>query len=205
MKKEPAIKWTPLIIGLIPIFAIFLCVILFMLANYYYDHQKAQRIADLQKIAQQLGSTPQTELGQGAGCGNDEPWLLSATCFVSLAFTTTQSFAEFEHTADSLHLNRHSYSLVDPMGIFIDVNLVTRKTLTLDGEDFNSDWRKAQAKAQQIDADEWSLRDDQKRLTLVLFYDTSQLTARLEVDGTVVHGNVVYVRVDRGLIPIFFW
>ncbi|MEZ4679195.1 MAG: hypothetical protein R2932_33750 [Caldilineaceae bacterium] len=65
MKKKPAMRRTLLTIGLTPIFVIFLCAILFMMINFYFDYQKAQRIAYLQEVAQQLGSTPQTELGQG--------------------------------------------------------------------------------------------------------------------------------------------
>jgi hypothetical protein len=174
---------------------ILLVVLLFVGGGAYGTSHMEQATQDLASFAQELGYKPDAHLYHEITGSTTNLVTGSAYCVAFLYYTTPMNLSEFtkrlnqlEPETKEMRLENKTFELsrVIP-GLTVDI----------------ADARTITPSSQRHPVFIYTWLPNRRFKTSVSFYDTTNLNAKMEDDGRQVEGNVVKLRVEGGLFPIW--
>lgn len=175
---------------------ILLVVVLFAGGGAYGTSRMEQATQDLASFAKELGYMPDAHLYHEITGSTTNLVTGSAYCVAILYYTTPMNLGEFTERLNQLESETKEMRLQDRV---FDLSRVI-PGLTVDATDTRASIPSLQRYPVPIYT--W-LPNSRRFKTSVSFYDTTNLNATMEDDGRRVEGNVVKLRVDGGLFPIW--
>lgn len=175
---------------------ILLVVVLFVGGGAYGTSRMEQATQDLASLARELGYTPDAHVYHEITGSTTNLVTGSAYCVAYLYYTTPMNLSEFTKRLNQLEPETKEMILQDRV---FNLSRVI-PSLTMHATE-------SQATTPSLQRDPvliytW-LPNSRRFKTSVSFYDTTNLNATMEDDGRRVEGNVVELRVEGGLFPIW--
>lgn len=175
---------------------ILLVVVLFVGGGAYGTSRMEQATQDLASFAKELGYMPDAHVYHEITGSTTNLVTGSAYCVAILYYTTPMNLGEFTERLNQLESETKEMRLENKT---FELSRVI-PGLTVDATDARATTPSSQRHPVFIYT--W-LPNSRRFKTSVSFYDTTNLNAKMEDDGRQVEGNVVKLRVDGGLFPIW--
>jgi hypothetical protein len=173
-----------------------LCIGTFVFGHYYGQWRMETARTEMFELAAMLGYEPAAHLLDSVESSNASLVDGSRRCAATLLYTTPLSVEEFVE-----QLNQLPWKGVDYTGRFNDWStLYMAVDLTVNGLRYEDDWAAYANKFIGVHHRIWGLEG---KSVHIYFYDITALGVQLERQGQPFTQNVVYVRVSRGVFPIW--
>jgi hypothetical protein len=174
---------------------ILLVVVLFVGGGAYGTSRMEQATQDLASLARKLGYMPDAHVYHEITGSTTNLVTGSAYCVAFLYYTTPMNLSEFTKQLNQLEPETKEMRLENKT---FELSRVI-PSLTMD----TTDDRAITPSSQRHPVFIYTWLPNRRFKTSVSFYDTTNLNAKMEDDGRQVEGNVVKLRVEGGLFPIW--